>query len=103
MISPKLLASCPLCGEWVDRLVKHHVSYRPPVIVYVCRSCHAKLHFQKKAALNLSIPKIVRLAGEHPLKPKAYAEVKSPKELHLERLRRLDRRRGSLVHNPWDR
>jgi len=34
---------CYFCGE--PKIVKHHISYTPEKIIYLCRSCHSKLHF----------------------------------------------------------
>ena len=39
---------CILCGRaldlWSKNTIKHHVSYIPEKTVYVCRSCHRRIH-----------------------------------------------------------
>ena len=46
------LEICPLCGRKVLRLVGHHVSYDPEDIIYICNSCHAKIHRNKGAFIE---------------------------------------------------
>jgi len=41
------IKTCPLCGRKVPNLVKHHVSYEPEDVIYICNSCHAKIHKSK--------------------------------------------------------
>ena len=36
---------CELCGRRVDKLERHHESYRPERTIYICHRCHHKLHF----------------------------------------------------------
>jgi len=37
---------CALCGS--KDVIKHHVSYQPERIVWLCRSCHRKVHNPKR-------------------------------------------------------
>jgi len=37
------ITSCAYCGS-KENLVKHHISYNPPVVVVVCQKCHEKIH-----------------------------------------------------------
>lgn len=34
---------CVICGS-TENLVHHHISYNPEEIVFLCRSCHGKVH-----------------------------------------------------------
>ena len=49
---------CVLCGKALDLFskdtVKHHISYNPEKIVYVCRKCHTKIHLKHKKYPNLA-------------------------------------------------
>lgn len=37
------LYHCPLCGK-KESLIEHHISYIPKATIYVCTSCHIKIH-----------------------------------------------------------
>lgn len=34
---------CYFCKD--KKIIKHHVIYKPEVLLYLCKSCHNKLHF----------------------------------------------------------
>jgi hypothetical protein len=42
---------CALCGKALDRwsknTIEHHISYNPEKTIFVCRSCHRKIHARK--------------------------------------------------------
>ena len=40
------MARCLYCGQ-EKKLIKHHESYNPEKIVYICQSCHYLLHSDK--------------------------------------------------------
>lgn len=63
--------NCIECGS-TEQLVEHHVSYDPEDTVWMCRSCHIKLHGRKK----------VRPDGFHSTK-NPYLIVKIPEKLKL--------------------
>ncbi len=46
---------CPKCGETINRLVKHHISYIPEIIEYVCDKCNKK----ERRSVKCRGPKIV--------------------------------------------
>lgn len=38
---------CALCGA-TKNIIHHHISYKPEKIMFVCRSCHLKIHTTDK-------------------------------------------------------
>lgn len=44
---------CKVCKE-KTYTVKHHISYEPEETVYVCRSCHVKIHINDKFCPDLT-------------------------------------------------
>ena len=42
----KEMKNCVICGK--EGELSHHISYHPPLIIKLCRSCHNKLHFSKQ-------------------------------------------------------
>ena len=39
--------NCKTCGSQKN-LVEHHASYFPEITIWLCRSCHGKIHGHKK-------------------------------------------------------
>lgn len=37
--------SCGLCNKSVQKLERHHESYRPENCIYLCHECHHRVHF----------------------------------------------------------
>jgi hypothetical protein len=54
---------CPGCGKTLRRAHLHHITYNPPRTVYVCPSCHAKIH-HPSSKRDLFRPSMYRLCLE---------------------------------------
>ena len=50
------MEKCHKCGRDDVKLIHHHKSYEPEVIVMMCRSCHEKLHVQLRKEGTCQIP-----------------------------------------------
>lgn len=42
-----MIPKCKICGSEND-IHKHHIQYHPEKLIFVCRSCHSKIHHSKK-------------------------------------------------------
>ena len=51
------MKQCPKCDKIVKRLVKHHISYIPETIEYICGRCNSK----KRRSVKCRGPKVVML------------------------------------------
>lgn len=37
---------CQLCRKWQDHLERHHESYNPERVIFLCHHCHHRAHFR---------------------------------------------------------
>lgn len=55
---------CTLCGKILDpfskNTIQHHISYEPEKKIYVCRSCHRKIHSRHEKYPELAPEKSTR-------------------------------------------
>ena len=44
-ISPKIIneQECYFCNT-KQKVIRHHISYNPEIMIYLCRNCHSKIH-----------------------------------------------------------
>ena len=58
-----MVEKCNYCGS-AERIIKHHTSYHPEIIVPCCLSCHREMHHQlpkiTKAERRISVNSAVR-------------------------------------------
>ena len=69
-----------------ENIVLHHKSYNPEITQYLCRSCHGKIHSEKK------IPKNFHYLG------KTSISIGSDLRLALDDYRRKQRRIPTVSH-----
>lgn len=106
----KIDGNCYFCKD--KKVIQHHISYAPEIIVLLCRNCHSKLHLlikeyhniilqKDKGDVNITkypkeikapllpleeLEKIINIPQKRSQKVKLIAETKQVSERHARRL-----------------
>ncbi len=59
------MQTCFKCGTTKGKIVKHHISYNPEIIVDCCASCHKKIHYRirRENRCSLTVSKVRQLSA----------------------------------------